>query len=393
MEFKHVWKVIQWGYGEGADRTALYLLSVPARTLIGKADVYRRTPKRRNGYQREISDVRLGKGKYGVAGYLLNQMGLFPTSILVNVRKEEAKLEFEEEEKITDNISVGKLVIPDDVMWYVIDGQHRVLGLNAALSEVDEIGEYPLLVTMTNEKIFYEMLIFYMVNSRAKSVPTDLAYKILQRMLYDEEASKWIENEIMRGADRRKAVAATIVDYLNIKEESPFNGRIQETGEARKHEHVTTDGTLTRYVIFILKEKIFENMLDEAVADLLADYWGAIKEIYPKCFDAKEHEDYALLSTLGLSSMSRLFPVIYGYCSKDGDVSRGNMEKYLRYLLEETPKLKEPDFQRPITDKWWNKADGPGTIHGSGEGHYTRIANNFAQKIATVISKKKGGDT
>jgi len=387
MKFENVWKMTQWGYGIGATNVSQYVLIVPADIVASKSDIYRRLPDRKDGYQRALSEARLSKGKIGVPSYILRQMGVFPTSILANLRKEEVTLEFKEKNKISENITIGDLEVPDEATWYILDGQHRVEGLKIAMRERPELATFPLVITMTNEGIFYEMLLFYIVNSRAKAVPTDLAYRILQRMLYDVRAPMWIEMEIMGRAERRKAVASTIIDFLNIKPDSPFNDRIREVGEPEKPEHVTTDGTLTRYVAEILKEKIFQDMYDEEVASLLISYWSAIEELYPDCF--KNHRDYILLDTLGISSLSRLFPVIFGYCSKDGEVSKEQMKKYLEYLQQETPNHKDPDFQRPITQRWWHRTNGPGVIHGTGEGHYTRVAQMFADKIKLVISREK----
>jgi len=388
MKFQNVWKITQWGYGVGATKIPQYVFTTTASVVASRADIYRRLPNRIDGYQRALSKARLSKGKKGVPGYILNQMGVFPTSVLVNVRKENAELRFIEKQKISENMSIGELIVPDDATWYILDGQHRVEGLKIAMREKPELREYPLIITMTNENIFYEMLMFYIVNSRAKAVPTDLAYRILQRMLYDMQAPPWIEIELMGRTERRKAVAATIVDYLNMKETSPFKGRIREVGEPLKGElHVTSDGTMTRYIAEILKERIFQDMYDEELADLIIDYWNAIKELYPNCFE--NHREYVLLDTLGLSSLSRLFPVIFGYCSKDGDTSKDNMKKYLSYLLRETPNHKDPDFKRAIDERWWHKTDGPGVIHGTGEGHYSRIAQMFAEKIKLAIAQEK----
>jgi len=388
MKFENALKIVQWGYGVGAGEVPQYIIAAPAGVVASKSEIYRRQPDRRDGYQRALSKARLSGGKIGVPGYLLRQMGIFPTSILVNIRKEDAELQFIEKSKLAKYITVGDLIVPDDATWYILDGQHRVEGLKIAMREKPELSEYPLIVTMTNENTFYEMLIFYIVNSRAKPVPTDLAYRILQRMLYDTEAPLWIELELMGRANRRKAVASTIVDFLNVKDSSPFHNRICEVGEPFKDDqHVTTDGTLARYVSEILKEKIFQDMYDEEVADLLINYWNAIKSIYPECFE--NHRDYVLLDTLGLSSLSRLFPVIFGYCSKDGDVSMENMKKYLSYLLYETPDHRDPDFRKPITDEWWHKISGPGVIHGTGEGHYSRIAQMLAEKIKLAIRQEK----
>lgn len=365
----------------------MYVFSIPAKILVGEAEIYRRTKERRKGYQRDLTKVRLGKSKTGVAGYLLNQMGIFPTSILVNVRKEDKVLRFDEEKIITDKISVGSLHIPDDIIWYVIDGQHRLEGLKEAIREKSELQEYPVLITMTNEDLFYEMLIFYMVNSRAKSVKTDLAYRILQRMHYDDNSPKWIQEVIMTGADRRKAIASTIVDYLNWKEESPFYNKIQEIGESHKDKHLTTDGTFTRYVTYILSNDIFQNMYDEDVANLLISYWNTIKAIWPVTFETPD--DYVLLTSLGFSSLSRLFPTIYGYCARDQNVTDENMKKYLEYLLIEAPEHRDADYKRPIDSTWWHKVDGPGLIRGGGEGLFKNIAQNFAEKINIAIKKER----
>ena len=388
MKIENVWKISQWGYGPGSTKVSQYVFVTSADLVASRALIYRRSPERKDGYQRRLSDRRLSGGKLGVPGYLLNQMGIFPTSILVNVPRENAVVEFEEKNKLSENMAIGDLVVPDDTVWRILDGQHRIEGLKIATREKQELANYPVIITMTNEEVFYEMLLFYIVNSRQKSVPTDLAYRILQRMLYEAEAPPWIEHELMGRANRRKAVGATIVDFLNMKSPSPFKGRIREVGEPLMEElHVTTDGTLTRYVAKILKDRIFQDMYDEELADLIISYWGAIEELYPNCF--KKHRHYALLDTLGLSSLSSLFPVIFGYCSKDGNVKKENMKKYLEYLLRETPNHKDPDFRKPITETWWHKTDGPGVIHGTGEGHYSRIAQNFADKIKLAIAKEK----
>jgi len=388
-------RIFQWGKGEGAGKIPLYVAAVPAGFLAAKAEIARRTKDRKKGYQRELSPTRLGKGVYGVTGYLLNQMGIFPTSILVNIRKSEGEVKFEKIEQLNDNIEIGYINIPDNVRWYVLDGQHRLEGLKAAMREYSEFEKYPVIITLTNEDEFYEVLTFYIVNDRAKSVPTDLAYRLLQRMLLEIQAPKWVERVLITGAAYRKAVAANVVDYLNYKPNSPFRGKIREVGEPPKPEHIIKDAVLIRYVAEIMKEKTFEGLYDEELADLLIDYWGAIAEIYPKCFERPK--DYMLLSTIGISSFSKLFPTIYAYCARDGDVSRRNMKKYLSYLLEkvEEQDLKDlnvkldVDFRRPIDERWWHKVDGPGIIHGTGEGHYKRIAENFAKKIAIVIAKKR----
>ncbi len=387
MKIENVLKTTQWGYGKGSREIPLYVLSVTGSLAAEKSEIFRRTPEQKAGYQRELQETRLGKGKLGVAGYILNQLGVFPTSILVNLRKEDGALKFEKHGQIGQHIELGDLIIPDRATWYVVDGQHRLEGLKIAMREQKGLSEYPVILTMTNESIMYEMLIFYLVNSRAKSVSTGLAYRILQRMLYDKESPEWIQDSIMYGADRRKAIAATIVDFLNLDLENPFKGRIQEVGEPREPKHVTTDETLTRYVTMVLRESTFSEMYDKTVAELLAEYWNAIETIYPDCFT--NPTDYLLLGTLGISSLTRLFATIYGYCARDQSVTQDCMKQYLSYLFETTPEHPDVDFRKPIDQKWWHKVYGPGIVHGTGEGLYSEVAAKLAAKISMVIERKR----
>ena len=86
---------------------------------------------------------------------------------------------------------------------------------------------------------------------------------------------------------------------------------------------------------------------------------------------------------------ARLFPLIHAYCARDGAVSKENMERYLKYLLEDTPKHRDVDFRNPIDESWWHRVDGPGIIHGTGEGHYQEIARKLAEKIAIVLKERR----
>ena len=122
---------------------------------------------------------------------------------------------------------------------------------------------------------------------------------------------------------------------------------------------------------------------------MLSNYWGAVVDTYPDCF--VKHKDYLLMSTLGLSSMMRIFPVVYGYAAREGDISRKNMRKYVGYLLENTPGHSDPYFRRPINESWWHRVDGPGGIvKGTGEGHYKNVAENLAKKIAFIVKEERG---
>jgi hypothetical protein len=89
----------------------------------------------------------------------------------------------------------------------------------------------------------------------------------------------------------------------------------------------------------------------------------------------------------------RVFPTVYSYTAKDGNVSEKRMEYYLRFLLESTPNHSDVDFRGPIDMNWWHRVDGPGIVKGTGEGLYQDVARKLAEKIGLVVREKRGDTT
>jgi len=384
-------RIKQWGYGKGAGERSMYLTSLPVKYLAMRAEIDRWTKTNREGYQRPPLESRLKPvGKASIVRYLLEEAGIFPTSVLLNVRH---KLEFKEEMKINDKISFGKLIIPDNVKLWIVDGQHRLEALKRVSSLKPEFEEYPVPVTIMDlENRFDEMLIFYIVNSRQKRIPTDIAYRHLQSMVEKvevEEKYGWIKSVLLGPMERRKGLAALIVDYLASDPNSPFYNRIRFLGEERESWHLLDDSVLIRYITKLLREKTFSMMDPARVADLLIDYWNAIKELYKPCFKEGESGNYTLLKHTGVASFTYLFPTVYSYCMMEGDISQRKMKEILGYLKEEVDDPRLPlEYRRPIDEYWWSRAHGPSIARATSEKIFTEIAENFAKKIAIVMEKK-----
>jgi DGQHR domain-containing protein len=384
-------RIKQWGYGKGAGERSLYLTTLPVSYLALRAEIDRWTKDNREGYQRPPLESRLKQGKGSIVTYLLEEAGIFPTSVLLNVRQ---KLNFKEELRISEKISYGRLSIPDDVKFWIVDGQHRLEALKRVISTKPEFQNYPVPVTIMDlDSKFEEMLLFYIVNSRQRRIPIDIAYRHLQSMVEKVETEtkyEWIKNVLLGPQERRKGIAALIVDYLASDPGSPFYNRIRFVGEEREQWHLVDDSVLIRYVSKLLSEKTFGLMDPESVADLLMQYWKAIEELYPSCFKEGESANYTLLKHTGIASFTYLFPTIYGYCVKEADVSKEKMKEFLAYLKEEVddPSFSS-DFRRPIDERWWSTAHGPSIARATGEAMFNVITENFARKIAILYKKKK----
>jgi len=177
-----------------------------------------------SGYQRALVPVRVRKA----ATYLLKEEGVFPTSILVNVR---GKVEFKPKRNIDNFAEIGELTISEESLPFsIVDGQHRLEGLTRAAEQDPSLVDYPLPVTIISlPEVYNEMRQFYIVNTRQKGVPTDL----VQRHLY--EMSLKMGKPTLLVLEGEKAVliaeAIPIVDLIRTDPSSPWYNQVQLPGE------------------------------------------------------------------------------------------------------------------------------------------------------------------
>ncbi|MEM4591594.1 MAG: DGQHR domain-containing protein [Nitrososphaerota archaeon] len=388
-------RIKQWGYGEGASPAFIYVTALPLRFLTegGRAKIDRWSRKNREGYQRSPLESRVKPRKGSVVKYILDELGVFPTSVLLNVR--DNTLKFMPAKKLNENIEYGTLHIDDSTSLWIIDGQHRIEALIRASAEHPELEEYPLPVSILNlSDKFDELVHFYIVNSRQKKIPTGIAYRHMQQMY---EAVKiratyqWLESVILGAKQERQALAAMVVDYLDTEPESPFAGRIRFQGEELEKRHLIDDDVLIRYISTLLREKVLASMTVEELAELLIWYWSAISELYPRAFKQEEKDKYTLLKHTGVASFTYLFPYIYGLCAKEGKIDKNSILAKLELLKKpipsDSPSASEldADFRRPIDEEWWSKDHGPSIARATSEATFRTISEKLAKKINILL--------
>lgn len=386
-------RIKQWGYGKGASAAYIYVTALPVSFLVqnDRAKIDRWSKDNRDGYQRPPQESRLKPRRGSVVRYLLEEGGIFPTSVLLNIR--DKQLQFTAEKKISANIEQGVLHIDDNVTLWIIDGQHRIEALKRASSEHPELEDYPLPVCIMNlNEKFDELVHFYIVNSRQKKIPTAIAYRHMQRM-YEQVKIKgdyqWLESVILGPIQERQALASMVVDYMAMNEDSPFEGKIRYLGEEREEWHLVDDAVLIKYVSALFKEKIFAGLNPEEFADLLISYWSAINNLYPKAFKPEEKDRYTLLRHTGIASFTYLFPFIYGLCAREGKIDKDNMLTKLKLLQEHIDsKELDPDFRRPIDESWWSREYGPSIARATSEATFREISKQMAKKINLLLKSR-----
>lgn len=344
-----------------------------------------RNPKKGTGYQRQIDERRLRYGTGSPVKYLLDEEGTFPTSILLCARNKE-KIRFEQKFKIDDYAEVGILYIDKDSELYIVDGQHRVEALNTVvrMGHKDFL-KYPLPVSIIVPEIRYgdpyfeELRHFYIVNSRAKSVPTDLAMQLLYEMYKKFNLVKLMEIEGKRSALRGMAVE--IVKKLNeINENNPWYNKIDMESVMRPAPgYLTTLRPIADSLTYIIEERSFRGMDTQTLAKTLADYWSAIRDVYPEAF--QDPDSYTITASTGIYVFNMIFPTIYGkLLSQDKKITRDNFRKILN-------KLKKNEVEgRELNAEFWHKYKGPGIARATS----MKMIKDLAKQLEEIVRSMRG---
>ncbi len=285
--------------------TKIYVGKVKMGDIIYKTkeDIWRHDNQ--EGYQREVTSSRAKA--YG--RYISKTRGIAPNTVLLNIR-DNAAINFDGE----------YLNVPETSVLWVVDGQHRLKGLEDAIeSGFVNIRDFelPIIVTLFKER-YEEAKQFAIINRTQKGIRSDLAERFLQKAVKNEgkqsiynQAEAGVINEILRGYDW-KPKAIEITDWLNDNDISIWNNRIRLPNEP-KGEATVSQKTFMDSLEPILKDNYFSLKSSETIEQVLNNYWSAIKEIWPEPFS--DPASYVLLKLTGVMSMHKLFPSIVAYCT------------------------------------------------------------------------------
>lgn len=343
----------------------IYVTSLKAKDLVDNSAISWWKREDKDGYQRPLSETRINQIKQ----YLLKDTATFPTSILANARGEIA---FETVKTVDGGEVLCEITIPDSALpLWIIDGQHRIEGLKAAIAEDEKMARYPVIVSLfTLPKKYDEMFQFHIVNSRAKSVPTDLAQRHLFQMAGELGLPQLIEREGTKNA--LAAFVIPVIDNLATDPQSPWYQKIIMPDQPKK-----LKGQLIRQRPFadsvqsIVKERSTLRRDLTQLTSLLIDYWTALSELFPIAFS--EPENYTIQGTPGLYSLHYVFPDVYDICAETGDLSKAALKGVLRKMFDNTSKILSVE----VNDDFWNKTMGVGHV----------LAQSTSQKTMTALAE------
>lgn len=274
-------------------------------TLAPRYTVPHRDSKKKKGYQRPVSQARVNRLVKDLEGGQVD----IPTAVLLNLR------DYNEEQHILEEKNGIALFSPDGSPLYVVDGQHRI----AALAQVYEKDperwkDYPLnFVCMLGADEREEMRQFYIVNSTAKSVRTDLALDLLKQQA--ENDPNIMDALVERGEDW-KVHAQTLTEKLD--QVPVWSGRIRFPGDPKAETTLGSAG-MAGSLKQLLATPYLSAISNENQVKILEAYWEGIALVIPEVFGRAGADgtppgspnDYVIQKGAGVMIMHQLLiPVI-----------------------------------------------------------------------------------
>ncbi|HUF54371.1 MAG TPA: DGQHR domain-containing protein [Dehalococcoidia bacterium] len=299
----------------------LYVTAIPLKDLLGRFDSDTYSSENPSGYQRPVTNSRLRK----ISHYVRDEEGLLPTSVVLCIRQPHSA-NFE----APDGGHAGTITISSDIPLWIVDGQHRLFGLQRAMvkDKAKWLADYELPVVIVDGiEAYEEMRTFHVINTRHKGVPTDVVDRHLETMR-EAEGLALIEREGERNYLRGRAT--TLTDILNSDPSSPWQGIIRMPGDPPRAEHMIRQHSMVTSLEPVLRDGFMKRVSDEEAAKLLLNYWNAATDIWRTAFDTPK--EYVIQKPLGAGALHHIFPDVLEICRSEDDFSQARMVDTLSYV-------------------------------------------------------------
>lgn len=197
-------------------------------------------------------------------------VGVFPSTIVLNWPKS-AEVKF----------SKGQLSLPNgEHLAQIIDGQHRVAGLRAAIQDEANLGKMEIPVSIyigLETKKCAD--IFISINTEQKPVPKSLVFD-----LYGIASEPVVDPAALRSRD--------IAEALNEVHESPYYGEIKMPGMPTRKGGIALSTAVTGIKSLVEEKGVFEQIGIEELElqrTVIFNLFGALKEKYSSLWHDKEN--------------------------------------------------------------------------------------------------------
>lgn len=347
----------------------LYVTALPVKDLVGRFAIDTCQAENPQGYQRSVTPSRLRQ----ISQYLRLEEGMLPTSVLLCIRQPFHPA-FEPAGGGSGAGESGTLRIDPSVPMWVVDGQHRILGLQRAMTrdKAKWVGDYPLpVVIVEGIDAYEEMRCFHVINTRHKGVPTDLVDRHLLTMR-ESEGAALLEREGERNFLRARATK--LAGLLNSDPESPWHRMIRMPGERTRPEHTMRQHSMVSSLEPVVGDSFIKRISDEEAGKLLLNYWNAARERWSSAFEAPK--EYVLQKPLGAGALHLLFPDVLELCRSADDFSSVKMYDVLS------------DVGRSAG--FWHVTRGHHLVQQSGARYVRALAEYLRERLPRPVLRRLG---
>jgi len=296
----------------------------------------------KRGYQRQPQEARINQ----LANELRKDRVDLPTAILLNLRNRDARQALSHDR--LDLTALLKSTVAS-TKFFVVDGQHRVLALQKLIREDGEDWlsfrmPFVCMIGATEEQ---EMEQFYIVNSTAKSVRTDLALALLRRRVEEDE------NVLLSLQERGRewqVKGQTAVERL-AEESMIWRHRIRLPA-MEKGDTTISSTSFVNSLKPLLQSPYFGALNPESQIKILDAYWAGIREVLRPAFD--NPTEFAVQKGVGVMVLHSVLPYILEIVRNQAR-SVVEPESYQRILQEPLLKLEGDDGDgKPVSgvDFW-----------------------------------------
>lgn len=277
---------------------------ISAGALVDRYLIPRRDSRTKTGYQREVSTARVNR----LMKDLRTRRVDLPTSVLVNLR------DFEPSKNLVGDAGSRKLVLTETDRLHIVDGQHRVEALVRLVDEDPEKwSSFQLpIVCMLGANEREEIRQFYVVNSTAKSVRTDLAFDLLKQRA---ESDPSVMDSLIEQGETWKVRGQQLVE--DLEKTSPlWRGRVRFPGDPAAGTTIGSAGLVTSLKP-LLTTAYFGSISQANQVAILTAYWAGIASVIPEAF--AEPSEYAVQKSVGVQILNGLLVPVLEYVRSTGE--------------------------------------------------------------------------
>mgnify|MGYP001576228575 FL=1 len=249
----------------------------------------------KKGYQRQPQDVRINQ----LANDLRKDRTDLPTAVLLNIRNRQAHEAIDHNElqleRLTDTRVSSK--------FFVVDGQHRVLALQKLINEDPDRWSHFVIpfVCLMGADEEEEMRQFYIVNSTAKSVKTDLALTLLRKLAAGDVD---VYTALQERGRQWQVDGQIIVERLAV-DSAIWKERIR-LPSMLKGDTTISSASMVASLKPLLGSPYFGALKPDLQMKVLDAYWHGIREILRPAFD--DPTGYAIQKGVGVIVLHTVLP-------------------------------------------------------------------------------------